>query len=527
MWLSKFSSRFPLAGLFLASSCLTIAPNAYGSEVNHDRLGEILNTTQAVERLMGKDQINNIFQLRDVNPDDWSFDALRNLVDRYNCLQGYPDRSFRGNRPLNRYEFAAGLNACMGKLEAMIAGGKDVDPGDLENLRRMMQGFRSELAALGTRVDDLEGRTNVLADRQFSTTTKLNGEAIFALTDSFGNGDTNQTVFADRLRLTLETSFTGKDLLATRLAGGNLNSFNDLASTTQTFNGDSGNGLGVDFLIYDFPVNAKVQAVVGVTGASHTDYSDTIDRFEDSDGGNGALSLFASDSPIYRIGGGAGLGLTWKQIFPSLFKAGANLRVGYLADNPANPTAGSGLTNGDYSALAQLDFALGKRASLGLTYIHGYHSAGNPIFDTGSGTAQVGTLPTTIAQNLNSNTWGVEAAWDLSDRLSFSGFGGWTKVNGGGAKGDIWTYGGGFTFRDLGKTGSLLGLFAGSPPHLSQATAIAFDGETPFHLEGFYRYPINDHLSLTPGVIWVNKPDGDVTGENSMVIGTLRTTFTF
>ena len=56
---------------------------------------------------------------------------------------------------------------------------------------------------------------------QFSTTTKLVGEAIFAVTDSFGSGDSNNTVFQNRVRLDLQSSFTGKDTLHTRIAAGN------------------------------------------------------------------------------------------------------------------------------------------------------------------------------------------------------------------------------------------------------------------------------------------------------------------
>ncbi|HBB32401.1 MAG TPA: hypothetical protein DC064_11540, partial [Cyanobacteria bacterium UBA9273] len=44
-------------------------------------------------------------------PGDWAYEALRSLVERYGCIAGYPDGTFRGNRAMTRYEFAAGLNA--------------------------------------------------------------------------------------------------------------------------------------------------------------------------------------------------------------------------------------------------------------------------------------------------------------------------------------------------------------------------------------------------------------------------------
>ncbi|MEM8780351.1 MAG: iron uptake porin, partial [Cyanobacteria bacterium P01_G01_bin.49] len=55
-------------------------------------------------------QVTNISELQDVSPTDWAYEALRSLVERYGCIVGYPDRTFRGNRATSRWEFAAGLN---------------------------------------------------------------------------------------------------------------------------------------------------------------------------------------------------------------------------------------------------------------------------------------------------------------------------------------------------------------------------------------------------------------------------------
>ena len=65
-------------------------------------------------------QINSIGQLRDVSPQSWSYEALKNLVENYGCIVGYPDRTYRGDRPLTRNEFAAGLNACLTQIEKRI-----------------------------------------------------------------------------------------------------------------------------------------------------------------------------------------------------------------------------------------------------------------------------------------------------------------------------------------------------------------------------------------------------------------------
>ncbi len=61
-------------------------------------------------------QVTSVSQLSDVQPTDWAFQALQSLVERYGCIAGYPNGTFRGNRALTRYEFAAGLNACLDRV---------------------------------------------------------------------------------------------------------------------------------------------------------------------------------------------------------------------------------------------------------------------------------------------------------------------------------------------------------------------------------------------------------------------------
>lgn len=43
-------------------------------------------------------QVTNVNQLRDVAPTDWAYEALRCLVDRYGCIAGFPNQTYRGNQ---------------------------------------------------------------------------------------------------------------------------------------------------------------------------------------------------------------------------------------------------------------------------------------------------------------------------------------------------------------------------------------------------------------------------------------------
>jgi hypothetical protein len=168
--------------------------NRYSNEGNQ-------NTSQS--------QVTSVSQFSDVQPTDWAFQALQSLVERYGCIAGYPNSTFRGNRALTRYEFAAGLNACLDRVNELIATATAdlVTKQDLATLQRLQEEFSAELATLRGRVDSLEARTAELEAHQFSTTTKLVGEAVFGVTDVFGgnNGNNNNTVFQDRVRTTLCT----------------------------------------------------------------------------------------------------------------------------------------------------------------------------------------------------------------------------------------------------------------------------------------------------------------------------------
>nr|WP_261789758.1 iron uptake porin [Synechococcus elongatus] len=151
-------------------------------------------------------QVTSITQLSDVKPTDWAYQALQSLVERYGCIVGYPDRTYRGSRALTRYEFAAGLNACLDKVIEFAASKEDLD-----TLKKLMEEFQAELATLRGRVDALEARVTELEATQFSTTTKLQGEVILSLDRAFGpSGLDTGTSFSQRVSLNLNTSFTGK-----------------------------------------------------------------------------------------------------------------------------------------------------------------------------------------------------------------------------------------------------------------------------------------------------------------------------
>ncbi|MHC5610837.1 MAG: iron uptake porin [Nostoc sp.] len=183
-----------------------------------------INSDASAQQTNSMSQVTSVSQFSDVQPSDWAFGALQSLVERYGCIAGYPNSTYRGNRAITRYEFAAGLNACLSRINELIATATSdlVTKEDLTTLQRLQAEFSAELSTLRGRVDNLEGRTAELEANQFSTTTKLVGEAVFAVTNAFsGSVNGSNTVFQDRVRLKFISSFTGKDALYVRLTGGN------------------------------------------------------------------------------------------------------------------------------------------------------------------------------------------------------------------------------------------------------------------------------------------------------------------
>ena len=82
---------FLVFAVLRGNSTQAFAQEALLKQINRYNL-EGQNQTQS--------QVTSVSQLRDVSPGDWAFEALRNLVERYGCIAGYPERTFRGNQAL-------------------------------------------------------------------------------------------------------------------------------------------------------------------------------------------------------------------------------------------------------------------------------------------------------------------------------------------------------------------------------------------------------------------------------------------
>lgn len=507
----------------------TVAPES-SAQVLGSPNSEPQNLIQQVENYgqegqdSSKEQVTSVSQLQDVNPSDWAFEALRNLVERYGCIVGYPSQVYLGNRALSRNEFAAGLNACLTQMERLIAASEAVAQEDLTTIQRLMQEFEAELAALGARVDNLEGRVAFLEENQFSTTTKLQGEVVFGLSQEF-NRD-NQAVLQDRVRLNFVSSFTGKDALYVRLDAGNAQFFDDLDQGSFTYSFDNENNVEIGWLAYYFPIGEKIQVYLPVAFPLWVDFVPSISPLlDDFTGASRSLSSFGESSPIYKIGlaSGGGIGFNY-DILDSVVLSG-----GYFGGNSANPTQGNGLFNGEYSALGQIAWFPNDKLQLAFTYVRGYFVEGdNTIFDLGVGTANARSP---FEGAITTNAYGFQGFYQIASWIGINAFGMYAgaQETGNNDKADIWSYGIGLAFPDLGKEGSLGGIVVGAEPYVagcSGSNCSVNGDDVALHIDAFYKYKLTDNISITPGLIWINAPFGD-SDEDSGIIGTIRTTFTF
>jgi len=316
---------------------------------------------------------------------------------------------------------------------------------DLATIQQLQQQFAAELATLHGRVDVLEAHTAQLSAQQFSTTTKLNGEIIFAVAgvnngrqavsrnfipsfdrtnnpdtqyrdskgnllsnadntplttrqanaiygiddgENFGKRRGNNIIFSDRVRLELNTSFTGRDNLFLRLQAGNTPEFKLATGTNYgrlSFDGNSGNQVFLEALDYSFPLGKKIQVIVVPNQELYEFLENIIGEVSPLiDDDNGSISAFGRFNPIFRLGGETtrGVAITYA------YNPDIELTAVYAGTGSANDPQ-FGLFKDGYVALGQLTLKPTNRLTLGLTYANSYSSDlsnnANSAFDRETG----------------------------------------------------------------------------------------------------------------------------------------------
>lgn len=575
-----------VVGIFSADLLISSAVNA--DELSQTQLGgkNAMSNITAVSQLLGKEamsQVQSVSQLKDVQPTDWAYQALQSLVEQYGCIVGYPDRTYRGNRAISRWEFAAGLNACLNTIERLLQENLAVAKDDIDKLTRLAQEFEAELAVLGTRIENLENRVAYLEDHQFATTTKLSGQTFFNLTGAFVNDSvkaergvadspfalprrdpiTNKPSVFQREQpeitlsyftlLTLTTSFNGKDALVTQLNAGNGDSpANQLVSAgyynswgvpyTDQTGGPAQNDVVIRELFYSFRPIDSLQVVIGPR-VNFYRYFDN-NRFTFFVNGAGSYNSSGSTlvSPIDR---GSGAVVAWnitKQLKWTVSYLGESnefLNTGFGYNTANNPK--QGLFNPSNIIATEVDFSPTNTLNLRLLYVRSNNKAyngfvggavGEPLpygyADDGFGGNIKDAPGDAVVFNFD---WLITKGFGLFGRYSY----GATyiyPVNQSRASGqvNVQSIQAGLAFPDMFKEGALGVLsFLIPQDYISGRKYLlsgAGNGGTQYEIEASYFFPITRNIAIVPSFYTIFNPN-NFDDNPTVFIGNLRTQFTF
>jgi hypothetical protein len=558
--------------LLLAPAALgMLAPvAASAADLNMDGVNRYANV---------KEQVTSITQFSDVQPTEWAYQALSNLIDRYGCVAGYPDGTFRGKQALSRWEAAALLNACLDRITEVT-----------DELRRLLKEFEAELAVLKGRVDGLEAKVGELEATQFSTTTKLQGRAVFVLgavngsgnstTQGFGanprarlskdnyNAQLGATTFNYDLHLNFLTSFSGKDLLYTRLRSGNFNNnafggrgINLTALDAGFSPTPAADVVNIDRLYYRFPVGKEFTLAIGPK-ARGTEFLAVTPSVYGK--GDRILDLFTLHGApgVYNKATGSTAGIIWRQNAPK-GKGRFSASASYLAQQgdagtsfDGNPNAcsaaeggiGTDCARGNF--LAQLNYTA-PQWNISAAYRYGQQATNfrrgtNFVANTNPNT---GAGSNWFLVNGESNSVALNAYWQPKKSGAIPSISlGWGLNNLSGnqnnangvpftpyvSESQSWFVG--LEWSDLFAKGNAAGIAVGQPVFATQlknspGSNTPDDGN--FVWEWWYKFQVTDNISVTPAIFYLSRPLGQQTSAPgtdqtfSVFGGLVQTTFRF
>ncbi|NCJ05837.1 iron uptake porin [Synechococcales cyanobacterium C] len=533
-----------------------------------------------IDEVESFDQVTSVSQLSDVQPTDWAFQALQSLVERYGCIAGYPDGTFRGSRGATRYELAAALNACLDQISDRFATQED-----LQTIRALQEEFATELATLRGRVDALEARTATLEAQQFSTTTKLTGLAAFSIAGATGNNirangvdgilpfraigepdrdganqprfrtvtDDPNITFTGLVWLDLNTSFSGRDLLRVELAAGNGSAPSNAFVSAGLFNTSGVNFLNqtsgpndgvAEFVLrelsYTFPVGRTLQVVAG----PRLNFYRYFDNNRFTFFLNGANTFNSINSPLLNASKrGAGVVLLYTPL------ENLSFHLGYLSQSneflpdflQSAPNLNEGLFGGTNTINAEVVYSPTSNVNLRAYYARSNiqrtfggligGTAGLPLWglaDDGFG----GDL-----NNATANTFGFNFDWLITSKFGL--FGRYYYANTNLKPVDLTRPRGdvnnqsiqfGVAFLDLGREGAQGTISFVIPSDVLKGERFLIsgggDGGMQKDIEVNYHFPVNDNIGIDATVITILNAN-NFSNNDPVFVGTLRTTFRF
>ncbi|NJR51147.1 MAG: iron uptake porin [Leptolyngbyaceae cyanobacterium CSU_1_3] len=494
-------------------------------------LAQTVSADSVTSESLQQEIIPSVDQLADVPSSSWAFLAVRSLIEKYGCITGDSEKRFRGEQALSRQEFAVALKACLERINT-IAG---LTHDDLMAVERLQQAFTTELTALRDRVERLETQTNRWESQQFSTTTKLSGQVIFAVNaGSFGGeriiSPRGATISRDqpnptalyRFSLDLNTSFKGTDLLKLRLLAASPGINDNAAGFLEPNLGSSldfaipgTNQLSLVRLYYTFAPTKDLSVTIGARMVA-ADFVDK-NRFANVSFRDFSTQSLTNNFILLPRPGGAGAAIDWKPNQGAL-----SLRAVYIASSaeanlPENqrffgggslgeirlfPTAGGGAGGGlfgdPYMGIVELDYAPTGSFSMRLQY---------------SGGKVLGSNFQSVGANFD---WAITSRLGIFGRYGYASY---PDTTIGDIRPSYWSAGG--SLQNLFVKGDLAGLGVAQPFILTEV-----GNATQTNIEAFYNFPLANNIRITPLVQVITHP-ANQSDNGTIVVGTLRTVFTF
>lgn len=163
--------------------------------MNSRSLGGLVAATLTILVPFQASALPKAAQLVDVSPNHWAFTAIKNLMEKYKVMAGYPDMTFRGTKPVSRYELAAALNAILEKLDRPTVDQDKLLDYDKKTLDKLKSELRTELASFNSSnaSGDVSKRmTSVESDfktlrKDFEKLAKVQGSVSTTFMDQWDN----------------------------------------------------------------------------------------------------------------------------------------------------------------------------------------------------------------------------------------------------------------------------------------------------------------------------------------------------
>jgi hypothetical protein len=494
--------------------------------------------------------IPSVSQLKPLKQEDWEVKALKKLALRYDCLNSSTKAAIAAQSSLTRYEFASQFNFCLQKIEENKQILENLKSEDLKTLNRLKKDFEIELTNLRERIARADQSLSFLEENQFSSTLKMFGLIRFNSLSFFsGKGDTssvlqysNFTVFnasftgLDSLFLGISTTATPLPELATENNGREIGSTRE-GSALIAGAGNTNNSTFLTNLKYTFPVNDNLSLTIRGFEFFSRSLLSLPNFLPYYNVGDGPVSTFAQMPAIYRLGSGSGGNINYQ------ITDGLVLDLSYYASNGNNPSQSKGLFNGNYIATGRLSYNPNPDFYAEFVYLNGYFGKGSFSYDNGLD-FNAGFIGTALANrfdeagvlfdrdaNVSINSYMFLTYYAITPKFLIGG-----SINKTDARliemgdADIWSYWFALTFPDLFAENNLGGIVIGVEPTLTDLkTSLPhadFKSDRGLHLEAYYRFHVNDHISITPALIWINSPNQDHNNQD-ILIGTIRTSFRF